>query len=427
MKHQLLYIFLLSTLFVSANTYNQQFLQAVMEGNEQIALECLQQGADINALDENGLALMHRCAFGNNDFMMQWLIDQGADINVLDFEGSTPLMYAVSSGYYRLVYKMLNLGADKHLQNHKNQTALTLAEKSGFLRMVTLLKNPKSYSEQPTTLELWFQREEVLQKGEWDKAITLARQEQKQASKEWSVTSPYYTRGLSDEGLIYIQLGRFEEADKALRRALKHTEKYNPNSEIYYFKLTGLAFLYSQMSRHTEAIQIYNECIEHIELFKNPQTIWQLYNSLAVEYTELGEYNLAEYNYQKALQYVDQLPTYIRTSAYCITKGNIASAHYFQNTPSAIKLFANEMKDVLQVMEKYQLFDQNYIRFKHTICDYYIGFGYLEQATKEIEELKSITKKLLGEEHDDYLSALTMAGRIAFEQNNYQVASLVSR
>lgn len=421
-----IYITLIHLLFIwsaIANNLNNQLWDAIIAGDEQLSIELIKQGADINSLDDKGLALMHRYASAGNEFMIQWLIEHGADVNVLDSEGCTPLMYAVVKGEYRLVYKMLRLGADVNKTNLRNETALSIAGKTGFLRMVALLKNPKSYSEQPTTIELFFQRMEILQSGEWDIAITLAKQEQKQAPKEWAKTSPYYTRGLSDEATIYIELGRYNDAEKVIEKTLKIIKKNIPDSEIYYFNLSNLAFLYSEMSKHEESIKILDECIVNINSFSEPQLIWQLYGNRAREYIYIGNFVLAENDFQIALNYIDKLPEVFKVEAYCITHGNIALMHYIQGTPNMMKQFCSEMEKVLTIMDQYQLYNnKDYIRFKQHLCVYYKDYGYLEKAITEAKQLKNKTKELLGTKNEEYIKALKLLGEIEFERNNYYEA-----
>ncbi|MBO5143653.1 MAG: CHAT domain-containing protein [Clostridia bacterium] len=423
MKRNILFVlFVIFSFQLFANDYDTNLRQAIVDGKEDVALTYLQLGADINALDESGLALMHRLAQTKNATIILWMLQHGADIDVRDFEGSTPLMYAVVYGNYRIAYLLLKYGADKNIINEHNQDAIILAKQTGFLRMERLIKNINSYSDEPTTTELFFLSQEAEQKGEWDKAIQYAKQEQKQAKKEWMPNSGYYTRGLSTEGMIYIKLERYDEAEKALLKAMNHVRKYNPYSDVYYYKYTGIAFLYKEMGRYADALKISNECIADTNKINDAQVKWQLYGNRASIYTIMGEYELAEVDFNNEIKCLQYLPDYLKKQAYCISWCNIAVFYLHQNTSLSIKKFAKTAMEILPFMEENDLYDQNYIRLKQNLCLYYKNFGYLEQAALETEELKKITLLLLGEEHDDYIVALNLASKIALEQDKYDVA-----
>ncbi|MBR5238364.1 MAG: CHAT domain-containing protein [Paludibacteraceae bacterium] len=421
-RNILLVVFVIFSCQLFANGYDENLRQAILDGKEDVALAYLHLGADINALDESGLALMHRVAQTRNENIILWILQHGADIDVRDFEGSTPLMYAVVYGNYRIAYLLLKYGADKNIINEHNQDAIILAKQTGFLRMERLIKNINSYSDEPTTTELFFLGQEAEQKGEWDKAIQYAKQEQKQAKKEWMPNSGYYTRGLSDEGMIYIKLERYDEAEKALLKAMNHVRKYNPYSDVYYYKYTTIAFLYKEMGRYADALKIYNECIADTNKINDAQVKWQLYDNRASIYTIMGEYELAEVDFNNAIKCLQYLPDYIKKQTYCISWCNIAVFYLHQNTPMSIKKFAKIAMEILPFMEENDLYDQTYIRLKQNLCLYYKDFGYLEQAAIETEELKERTLLLLGEEHDDYIVALNLASKIALEQDKYDVA-----
>lgn len=423
MKRILLYIvILIRAIAITAENIDDQLWQAIMSGDEQLSIELLHKGANINALDAQGLALMHRYASSGNEFMLDWLYNHGADVNVRDFEGSTPIFYAAINGDYRRAYHLIQLGADVNIVNIKGMSLLKIAEHFGSKLLIDLFKDPSTYSSDKTTTDLYLERQSAIQSGEWDKAIALAKLETKQASKEWTKTSPYYTRGTSDLGMIYIQLGRYDDAEKCINKTLSHWKKILPESEQYYFNLTALAFLQKETNQLELAAKTLNECIKNIDSFTNPQVVWQVLLNSGDVFSAIGYYDSAEKAYTQALQQIPNLPQVLRFNAWSMTYGNYAVMLFRKNTPESIKQYGKAIYDLIDAMEQQQQFDQNYLRFKQQQCVYEEVYGDLSIASDLSKELLIATKALLGEMHNDYLSALNLASEIAANQNDYMGA-----
>lgn len=420
MKHlYCIVIFFCAALVCSAQTLDEQLREVIIAGNEPLSLELLSQGADINALDSEGLALMHRYASAGNEFMINWLHAHGADVNVKDHEGSTPIFYAAINGGYRIIYLLMQLGADITVVNQNGMSLRSIAEYFGSLLYQKLFDNPKSYSEKPTTSELYFERQKAIQQGDWNKAISLAKQEFKQAPQEWTKSSPYYTRGLTDLGLLYAKLGRYKEAEKCCHKAVQHWRKTNPNSEQYYFSLTSLAFLKKEEGFLNEALEMLNACAENIKTFSNAQVKWQIFLNRADILQQTGSFDNAENDYKNAFECIKLMHKEMRFEAWCVTYGNLALLHLQRNTPESIRLCGRELTELIGQMEERQLFDQNYLRFKQQLCVYEEQFGSIDLAEENVQELVLATKALLGVEHDDYIVALNLAAEIASKKHKY--------
>jgi ankyrin repeat protein len=77
----------------------------------------MQQGADFNTQDNDGLACIHAASYFPNLDMMDMLIEnQACDINIPTRTGETPLHFAVLSGSLDAVITLLNAGVDIHAQ-----------------------------------------------------------------------------------------------------------------------------------------------------------------------------------------------------------------------------------------------------------------------------------------------------------------------
>ena len=78
--------------------------------NKPALLKCLlQNGADVDAKDSEGIsALIYAAAYGNLE-IIKYLIIKGADINVANSDGQTVLIFASGSAFTNAV-----LGSEEH-------------------------------------------------------------------------------------------------------------------------------------------------------------------------------------------------------------------------------------------------------------------------------------------------------------------------
>jgi ankyrin repeat protein len=68
------------------------------------------------------------------------LVDNGADVNARDEDGATALELAVSGGHWEVVKWLLDKGADVNTRDRFGKTPLTMAASRGLLQIAELLK-----------------------------------------------------------------------------------------------------------------------------------------------------------------------------------------------------------------------------------------------------------------------------------------------
>ncbi|XP_066980457.1 uncharacterized protein [Macrobrachium rosenbergii] len=103
---------------------------AVYKGVEEICELLLENGANINAVDNHDRTPLLLAAYRGNKQIMQILLDAGADINCQDWMGRTPLHWAAKEGSIETVQMLLD---------HKANTTIT--NKEGHLYSSLLLKH----------------------------------------------------------------------------------------------------------------------------------------------------------------------------------------------------------------------------------------------------------------------------------------------
>ena len=79
---------------------SEQLIAAASEGNFEKVKELVKQGADVNAVDEDGYtALMYTAGHGNLDIVKYLIEDHGADVNAEAEYGDTALLNAEEEGH----------------------------------------------------------------------------------------------------------------------------------------------------------------------------------------------------------------------------------------------------------------------------------------------------------------------------------------
>lgn len=139
-------IFLISTAFAETNVsdVNIQFIQAANDGDLPAVQTFLSQGADVNAMDDNGKTALIAAAFKNHTEVVNFLLENGADVNAKNNSGKTALIVAAFKGYTDVVKLLLEKGADTNVKANNGDTALTVAEKNGHIEIVHLLEKAET-------------------------------------------------------------------------------------------------------------------------------------------------------------------------------------------------------------------------------------------------------------------------------------------
>ncbi|WP_282608856.1 ankyrin repeat domain-containing protein [Pelagibius sp. Alg239-R121] len=104
---------------------------------DQILTLLLQYGANINAQNDDGSALLHILI--DSEFL-QPVLDAGANLELKDEVGFTPLLaHLIRADGEQMVRALLSAGANPNAKDNRNQSALSHARETGDEVLVNLL------------------------------------------------------------------------------------------------------------------------------------------------------------------------------------------------------------------------------------------------------------------------------------------------
>ncbi|XP_036345430.1 LOW QUALITY PROTEIN: protein phosphatase 1 regulatory subunit 12A-like [Rhagoletis pomonella] len=116
------------------------FLAACMSGDKEEVLKLLENGADINTANVDGLTALHQACIDDNLEMVEFLIEHGADINRQDNEGWTPLHATASCGFVSIARYLVEHDADPAAVNSDGDLAVDLAVDIQHLPMMDFMQ-----------------------------------------------------------------------------------------------------------------------------------------------------------------------------------------------------------------------------------------------------------------------------------------------
>lgn len=110
------------------NIISEFFDAPLHNANAVIASYLLKNGANVNALDDDGGTVLHKSRIDDTKFEL--LIDHGADIHAQDHNGKTPLHVAASIGNLDRVCALVKMGASVFVRDKDDNTPLCCTEKT---------------------------------------------------------------------------------------------------------------------------------------------------------------------------------------------------------------------------------------------------------------------------------------------------------
>lgn len=121
------------------------FIEACERGDIDFVREALKNNKSLaNASEKGNYTALIRASKNGHTNVAKLLIDNGANVNAMDENGGTPLTWAVGDldGYPNMVELLLKAGADVNRTTERNSyTALDMAEVGGLVKSIAVLKS----------------------------------------------------------------------------------------------------------------------------------------------------------------------------------------------------------------------------------------------------------------------------------------------
>jgi ankyrin repeat protein len=108
-------------------------------GRENVASLLVAKGANVRAVNGEGMTPLHYVTMSRNTSMMTFLLEKGADVNAKDGKGESPLHKAALEGFREEASLLTAQGADVQAKNNEGRTALHEAGYNGDNELFALL------------------------------------------------------------------------------------------------------------------------------------------------------------------------------------------------------------------------------------------------------------------------------------------------
>jgi len=112
---------------------------AAEEGHEAAVRLLIDQGANMEAKDNDGQTPLSWAAEKGHEVVVRLLVDKGASVETKDNSGRTPLLWAAEKGHEVVVRLLVNKGADLEAKENDGRTSLLRAAENGHEAVVKLL------------------------------------------------------------------------------------------------------------------------------------------------------------------------------------------------------------------------------------------------------------------------------------------------
>lgn len=118
---------------------DSDLLEAAENGKIKNVEQALEEGANVEVIDDRGMKPIHWAAFRGHSEIVRILIERGANVNATNTALWTPIMHASLEGHEGIVKLLLEKGANINSKTSVSGTALMFASGKGHLEVVKVL------------------------------------------------------------------------------------------------------------------------------------------------------------------------------------------------------------------------------------------------------------------------------------------------
>jgi uncharacterized protein len=130
---------LLASLPALANSPGVALIESARNDDKDSVAALVQQGADVNAREEDGTTALAWAANHSNVGIAELLLSKGANPNLTNGLGIGPLSLAITNGSSQIIQMLLGKGADPNVARENGETPLMTAARLGQAETIRLL------------------------------------------------------------------------------------------------------------------------------------------------------------------------------------------------------------------------------------------------------------------------------------------------
>ncbi len=116
-------------------------IKAAKEGNTQLVVQSLAQGASVDSRDKHGDSVLNLASFQGHEGVVEVLIAKGATIDKRGKDGMTALAWAAQQDHAAIVELLLDHGANLTARCSDGSSVLHQAAYAGSIHAITALVN----------------------------------------------------------------------------------------------------------------------------------------------------------------------------------------------------------------------------------------------------------------------------------------------
>jgi ankyrin repeat protein len=133
-------LFIFSLSFAIENIEEEKFLKAVKKNNVKQVVSFINNGLDVNVIDnKNGWSALHYASEKGYTKMVQILLENGANVDIRNYKGQTPLHIAAKKGNVEIVKILLSYGADPEAKDNYDKRPIDYSLENNKKSLLILL------------------------------------------------------------------------------------------------------------------------------------------------------------------------------------------------------------------------------------------------------------------------------------------------